>query len=187
MPKKKLAQIPSYSQSPTDGRPNQGKASGNNEWNTPPELIEAARAVLGTIDLDPASNVSAQQLIQARTYYTKESNGLDKRWTGNVWLNSPYSRGLVDKFAYKFIDHWTAGDIKEAILLFNTANGVQWFDALLTACDCIGLTRKRTRFIGQSGTEAKSPAYGQTFFYFGQHPDRFQSSFTHLAHVFNKR
>jgi len=35
--------------------------TGNNEWNTPPEYVELAREVLGTIDIDPATNALAQQ------------------------------------------------------------------------------------------------------------------------------
>jgi hypothetical protein len=60
--------------------------TGNNEWYTPAKYIEAARAVLGSIDVDPASNNIAQRIVGAAKYYTKENSGLDKEWHGNVWL-----------------------------------------------------------------------------------------------------
>ena len=43
-----------------------------------PEYIEAARIVLGSIDLDPASSDIANQLVRAKKYYTIADNGLNQ-------------------------------------------------------------------------------------------------------------
>ncbi len=56
---------------------------------TPPEIVEAARDVLGTIDLDPASCALANRIVRAKAIFTKRRNGLTKPWYGNVFLNPP--------------------------------------------------------------------------------------------------
>jgi hypothetical protein len=42
--------------------------TGENEWYTPVKYIEAARRVLGNIDLDPASCEAAQTTVRARQF-----------------------------------------------------------------------------------------------------------------------
>ena len=49
-----------------------GHNSGENEWYTPPDYIEAARTVMGEIDVDPASSDLAQRTVQAAKYFTKQ-------------------------------------------------------------------------------------------------------------------
>lgn len=61
---------------------------------TPPHFVEAARAVLGDVDLDPASSERAQTIVKAsRAYYTAETNRaertLGREWRGRVLLNPP--------------------------------------------------------------------------------------------------
>ena len=65
--------------------------TGNQEWYTPSEYVEAARRVMGEIDLDPASSELAQETVRASSYYTKDDDGLVSEWSGRVWLNPPYS------------------------------------------------------------------------------------------------
>src|ERR1051325_9718595 len=67
--------------------------TGDMEWYSPPELIERARTVMGSIDLDPASCALAQRVVKAETWFDAKHDGLKRRWTGNVWLNPPFNRG----------------------------------------------------------------------------------------------
>lgn len=70
-------------------------SAASNEWYTPPEIVEKARAVLGSIDLDPASSYTANTIVKATDFYgTSEkgqfSDGLAvSAWVGNVFLNPP--------------------------------------------------------------------------------------------------
>jgi hypothetical protein len=75
------------------------------EWYTPAPYVEAAREVLGGIELDPASCAEAQETVKAARYYTLnydrtgesseqgafQADGLLRPWVArSVFLNPPY-------------------------------------------------------------------------------------------------
>jgi len=57
----------------------------NDEWLTPPEIIED----LGPFDLDPCSPID-RPWPTAKKHFTIEDNGLLQNWSGFVWCNPPY-------------------------------------------------------------------------------------------------
>src|SRR5687767_5219509 len=67
--------------------------SGDTEYYTPEFIIEAARRVMGAIDLDPASSKEANKRVKAARYFTKKDNGLSHLWYGRVFMNHPFSKG----------------------------------------------------------------------------------------------
>ncbi len=157
---------PVAEQAPVE-KPHVAYNSGNNEWYTPDEFVTAARRVLGTIDLDPASSDMANGIIKAETYFTVEDDGLSKHWQGRVWMNPPYSSGLVDQFAAKLVQHVGAGDISEAIVLVNNATETDWFQSLLKVTSVVCFPNGRVRFWQPSGATG-APLQGQAVLYIGQ-------------------
>lgn len=142
--------------------------SGNNEWYTPVEFLESARAVLGEIDLDPASSKTAQKNVRAKKYYTAEQDGLAKQWKGRVWLNPPYSSDLVAKFCEKLVQSAVDGDVTAAIVLCNNATETRWFEALSRVASAVCLPTGRIKYLDETGAEQNSPLQGQAFLYIGK-------------------
>ena len=136
---------------------------GNSEWYTPAEYVDAARKVMGGIDLDPASCAKAQKTVRARRYFTAKDNGLAKAWSGRVWLNPPYNRGLITQFVGKFRDEFARGKITQAIILTNNTTDTQWWHDLAAVAKLICFTRGRIKFEGAENNNTN----GQTFLYYG--------------------
>ena len=91
--------------------------------NTPKEYIDAAREVMGSIDLDPASSALANEVVQAEKFYTAKDDGLNQNWYGNIWLNPPYAKDLLPKFADKFAE----SEFNQAIVLVINSTETSWF------------------------------------------------------------
>jgi len=162
--------------------PHVARATGENEWYTPPEYIEAARAVMGGIDCDPASSDIANETVRATTYYTKETNGLDKPWGKRVWLNPPYSQPLVSQFAHALVDKVRAGEVKQACVLVNNATETKFFQTLLSVATAVCFRLGRIKFLNPDGKPTGLPLQGQAVLYIGDARD-FADHFGGFGHV----
>lgn len=63
--------------------------SKTNEHYTPAYIVEAARSLMGGIDLDPASCAKANETIKATNTIGLPNDGLAIDWFGKVFLNPP--------------------------------------------------------------------------------------------------
>jgi len=165
---------------------NRTSFTGNNEWFTPPEYIELARKVLGTIQVDPASHPEAQRIVKAKTFFTEADNGLAQEWCGKVWLNPPYAQPAIGDFADKMIAERGAGRVSEAIMLTHNYTDTAWFQKLAKAATAICFTRGRIKFTSPDGRVA-APTQGQAFFYFGSRLQTFTAHFADAGFVVEVR
>ncbi len=150
--------------------------SGENEWYTPIEYIDAARAVLGNFDLDPASSKVANEVVKARKFFTKEDDGLAKEWSGKVWMNPPYAGELIGQFTEKLTTSFLSGEVSFAIALVNNATETKWFQRIASEASAICFPSTRIKFWNPAKFTA-SPLQGQAVIFLGTSSLLFISEF----------
>lgn len=160
------------------------------EWYTPPEYLEAVREVLGSIDLDPASNERANQTVRAKKFFTIEDDGLSKKWHGNVFMNPPYGQlddgsSLAAAFCEKAVMEYEAAHVKAAIILVNSMHSQRWQAPLYAHPICF--VNHRIKFIfGDGMAENKSPTFQNMFVYLGTDDQRFADVFDQFGFTMKK-
>jgi len=150
--------------------------SGNNEWYTPAEYIAAARAVMGDIELDPATTEIANEVVRATRYYTADNDGLSHDWrAATLWLNPPYASDLIGRFIDKLIAGIETAQVKAAIVLVNNATETHWFQTLAEYAAAVCFPAGRVKFWNPERESV--PLQGQAIVYIGSNPLLFRSVF----------
>lgn len=145
----------------------------SNEHYTPEKYIEAAREVLGGIDLDPASCEAANLVVKADQYFDAGLNGLKEGWRGRVWLNPPYG-GLSGMFIEKLVAEYAAKKVSAAVVLVNAhCTDTAWFKPLWDGILCF--TDHRINFAGDDTRSGST--HGSVFAYFGPEAGKFIQGF----------
>jgi ParB family chromosome partitioning protein len=165
------------------GKPHVANNSGNNEWYTPPQFIDAAKQVMGDIDLDPASSDLANEIVEADSYYTIHEDGLKHPWFGRVWMNPPYAQPYVAQFCEKLNNEVVKGSVDEAIVLVNNATETGWFQSLFDVYSAICFPVGRIRFLDTDGNPGGAPLQGQALIYIGKNVDDFADAFRAFGEV----
>jgi phage N-6-adenine-methyltransferase len=158
----------------------------SNEWYTPAKYIEAARTVMGSIDLDPASCEMANRTVKATKYYSIEDDGLSKEWAGNVWLNPPYGKtdsvSNKEVWTRKLIQQYYSGNVTRAVLLVTAATENMWFQDLWQFIICFSVRNDRVRFFAPNG-EMVEHAHGTAFVYLGPNESAFIDTFSQFGRI----
>lgn len=132
------------------------------EWLTPGHIVEAARAAMGRIDLDPCSNSSTRPNVPAARHFTREDDGLSLEWSGAVFQNHPYSK--ADAWVKKALREITEGRADQVIILDAARPDTRRFHLL--AGFPVGFVCGRIAFIdGATAATATRPTIPSAIFY----------------------
>lgn len=171
---------------PPEARPHVSNNSGNNEWYTPPEIIERARLSLGAIDFDPASSEVANRTVQASEYLTEKDDGLQAEWRGRVWLNPPYAQPLIAHFCEAATSAYQQGRITAACVLTNNATETRWLQDLFSQASAVCFLRGRVKYLNAQGHPENTPLQGQCVTYLGPEPERFVEAFSEIGECWSR-
>jgi ParB family chromosome partitioning protein len=131
---------------------------------------------MGSIDFDPASCEFAQRVVKATEWFDMERDGLAQPWRGNVWLNPPYTRGVIDKFIEKLIAE--QNNISQAIVLVDNRSDTAWFHRLCGIATVIALPERRIGFYAENPLSRAPSVWGSAFVYIGDRRDAFTEEFS---------
>ena len=169
------------------GRRARPATGANDRWGTPKAIVERARELMGGIDLDPASEEIANEVVQATTYYTHAENGLIQPWYGRVFLNPPFSiKSGKAAFVRRMVEEWRASTIASGVLVLG-ALGIYspWAEPAHKAnCGMALLVQRHEVRFRDLSLQKQSAGYGITVFYFGHDQQRFARLFADLGQVY---
>jgi hypothetical protein len=155
--------------------------SGDVEYYTPIEIVEAAREVMGGIDLDPFSSPAANARVRATRYFTEAENGLLQDWVGRFWMNHPFSREMNRLCIEKACDEYTFGRATEGCCICFAATSESWFQPLAQRPQCY--LSPRTNYYMPDGTKKTGVTKGSVVTYFGTNVQRFADVFRSFGFV----
>jgi len=92
-----------------------GQRTGVQDYFTPPEIVQAARAAMGGIDLDAASHWMANRVHQIPDWFHTGRSAFENRWHGRVWLNPPY--GDNEPWFREIVRYVESGDIEQLCMI----------------------------------------------------------------------
>ena len=172
-------------------------SSATAEHYTPPSIVEAARAVLGAIDLDPASCAAANLRVRAALWHGISSDGLKSPWSGRVFLNPPGGRGEGNVSNQKLwwqrlAQAWQCGDVTAAIFVCFSVELLQTTQVHpvgpLPLDFPICYPSRRVAYYREDGTVGGSPPHSSAIVYLPEAADplaegRFGAHFASIGKV----
>ena len=119
-------------------------STGKDDWETPPDFFAKLDAEFN-FTLDACAE---QATAKCKSYFTKEQNALQQKWTGRVFCNPPYSKnGQQDAFVKKAYKSVLNGDCELVVLLIPArTDTMRWHEWIFGKATEIRYLRGRLTF-----------------------------------------
>lgn len=151
-------------------------SSGRDDWQTPDEILDAVRDVLGGIDLDPASSEEANSRVGAMQILTEADNALDCPWPMDcrVYLNPPGgkigNKSKTKLFWRRMMEYRKDGFLLHGIFAFFSIEGLQNTQSeTYSAMDFpLCIPKKRVQWVHPT-EEKHQPSHSNAFIYIPGH------------------
>lgn len=157
-------------------------SSKKEEWYSPDKILSRAR-MIDDIGLDPCT--SDLNPIGAKTFFTKEDNGLEQDWVGHglVYVNPPYGRKTPVWLA-KMVQEANKG--AEVIALIAARPDTQYWHKYVFPTAHICFVKGRLKFLENVDgalLETDPAPFPSAVLYWGPRPYSFQAAFCPLGHI----
>jgi phage N-6-adenine-methyltransferase len=124
--------------------------SKTSEWPTPREFFDKVNAEFGfTLDV-----CATPENAKCARYFTKADDGLAQEWTGRVWMNPPYGRGIDAWMAKAYEASQTTAEL--VVCLVPARTDTRWWHQYAARGD-VHFVRGRLRF-GDAENSAPFPS-----------------------------
>lgn len=144
-------------------------------WETPDDVLDRVRAVLGDIDLDPASSERANERVRAKQFFsaTVATDGLTRPWepAATVFINPPsgVSVGVKKPRAFweRLMRYREHPCFRHAIFLCFNLGALRVLQGNLGSPTDFPLCipRRRIAFVPPAGVGASTPRYDNAIVY----------------------
>lgn len=155
--------------------------SGDTEYYTPVEIVDAARNTMGGIDLDPFSSLVANERVKATKIFTVEDDGFKQAWFGRVWMNHPFSREMNTLCIKKLDAEYKLKRVRQACCITFAATSEKWFQPLMIYPQCF--LSPRTNYFLPDGSKKVGVTKGSVVTYFGDNLDAFCAEFRKFGRI----
>ena len=143
----------------------------NQSWFTPIPIYELSRQIMGSIDLDPATEDDAIKMGNTATrYFTREDDAFSMDWgaCGNVFMNPPFTckvKGKERSGCLYFGKKLLSSDFKQAIVVTPEDSGTRHGQLFWSVANAVFIQRKRTKFVFKGDKDRKQNPPGPSLIF----------------------
>lgn len=151
----------------------------------PKAIVEAARAAMGEIHLDPAGSEWANETIRAHVWHQwQDATKVNMTWHGKVWLCPPFPPNDTNPLADRLLRELDADRVTHAVWLSPDCHDRDWGQALHERAAALCNIRGRLEFTYPGNWTSFTPWPATALFFCPNRYDRWQSDRVTAIHAF---